>query len=272
MAGLDGLRQARASRVAARERVYHANLISAFGSTHAVVAWTMTGYTLAMATVIPVAGWAADQFGTKRLFAGAVMSFTVGSLLCSLAPNITFLIAFRVFQGCGGGMLSPLAYTILTREAGPNRLGRLIAVLGIPMLCGPIAGPVLSGWLIDNYGWQWIFLVNPPIGVTATVLAALVLPKDRATRSEAFDVIGMLLLSPGLAAFLYGISAIPKHGAVIDRQVWLPVVLGLALIGWVRLHALYRADNPLIDLRLFQNRAVTAANSAVLPSVAAFLA
>jgi MFS transporter, DHA2 family, multidrug resistance protein len=241
-----------------------------FGSTHAVVAWTMTGYTLAMATVIPVAGWAADRFGTKRLFLGSIMSFSGGSLLCAVAPNIMLLIIFRVVQGLGGGMLVPLAYTVLTREAGPNRLGRLIAVLGIPMLLGPIVGPVLSGWLIDNYGWQWIFLINLPVGVAAFVLAALLFPKDQSTRSETFDVVGMLLLSPGLATFLWGISAIPKHGTVADLQVWVPAAVGLALIAGFVLHALYRANHPLIDLRLFKNREFTAAISAILLSAAAF--
>src|SRR5581483_1978671 len=102
--------------------------ITEFLSTQAVVAWTMTGYTLALATVVPLAGWAADRFGTKRLFMGSVLAFTVGSLLCATAPNITLLIAFRVVQGLGGGMLMPVAFTILTREAGPHRVGRLIAV------------------------------------------------------------------------------------------------------------------------------------------------
>src|SRR3954463_12049470 len=112
--------------------------ITEFESTQAVVAWTMTAYTLALATVIPLTGWAADRFGTKRLFMASVFFFTLGSLLCAMAPNITMLVAFRVIQGLGGGMLMPLTFTILTREAGPKRLGRLMAVLGIPMLLGPI--------------------------------------------------------------------------------------------------------------------------------------
>jgi DHA2 family multidrug resistance protein len=243
--------------------------IAEFESTHAVVAWTMTGYTLALATVIPLAGWAADRFGTKRLFVGSVAAFTVGSLLCAMAPNIMLLIAFRVVQGLGGGMLMPLAFIILTREAGPKRLGRLMAVLGIPMLLGPIAGPILGGWLIGAYGWQWIFRINLPIGVITLILAGIVFPKDRATPSETFDFIGMLLLSPGLATFLYGVSSIPARGTVADPHVWIPLTLGLALIGGFVFHALYRADHPLIDLRLFKNREVTAANSTILLCVVA---
>ncbi|MDI3313635.1 MAG: DHA2 family efflux MFS transporter permease subunit [Mycobacterium sp.] len=243
--------------------------IAEFGSTHAVVAWTMTGYTLTVATVIPLTGWAADRFGTKRLFLGSVAAFTVGSLLCAMAPTITLLIAFRVVQGLGGGMLMPLALIILTRAAGPKRLGRLMAVLGIPMLVGPIAGPVLGGWLIDSYSWPWIFRINLPVGVITLILAGIVLGKDRPAPSETFDFIGMLLLSPGLATLLYGVSSIPAHGTVADRHVWLPVMVGLALIGGFVVHACYRADHPLIDLRLFKNREVTAANAAMLLSVVA---
>ena len=245
--------------------------IAEFESTQAIVAWTMTGYTLALATVVPLAGWAADRFGTKRLFTVSVLAFTAGSMLCATAPNITLLIAFRVVQGLGGGMLMPLAITILTREAGPKRIGRLMAVLGIPMLIGPLAGPVLGGWLIDSYGWEWIFGINIPIGVTAFLLAAIVFPPDRATSTEAFDFIGMLLLSPGLATLLYGVSSIPGRGTVADRHVWIPAAIGLVLIGGFVLHALYRTNHPLIDLRLFKNREVTAANAAMLLSAAAFV-
>lgn len=234
-----------------------------FGSSQAIVAWTMTGYTLALATVIPLAGWASDRFGTKRLFMGAVLWFTLGSLLCAMAPNITALIVFRVIQGLGGGMLMPLTLIILTREAGPLRLGRLMAVLGIPMLLGPMCGPVLGGWLIDSYSWQWIFRINLPLGVIVLILAAVVFPKDRATPSETFDFTGMVLLSPGLATLLFGISSVPKRGTFADHHVWIPVVVGLALIIAFVVHALYRAEHPLIDLRLFKNRVVTLANSSM---------
>jgi DHA2 family multidrug resistance protein len=244
--------------------------VARFESTQAVVAWTMTGYTLALATVVPLAGWAADRFGTKRLFMASVLAFTTGSMLCATAPNISLLIAFRVVQGLGGGMLMPLAITILTREAGPKRIGRLMAVLGVPLLLGPLAGPILGGWLIDAYGWPWIFGINLPIGLTALALAAIVFPRDRAGSAEPFDFTGMLLLSPGLAILLYGVSSIPGRGNVADGHVWIPLAIGIALIGGFVRHALYRTDHPLIDLRLFKNREVTAANSALLLFSVAF--
>jgi EmrB/QacA subfamily drug resistance transporter len=219
--------------------------ITEFHTTQAVVAWTMTGNTLALATVIPLTGWAADRFGTRRLFMGSVLAFTVGSLLCALAPNITLLIAFRVVQGLGSGMLMPLAFTILTRAAGPKRLGRLMAVLGIATLLAPMGGPILSGWLIGSFGWEWIFLINIPIGAPAFTLAAVVFKRDEAHLSQAFDFIGMLLLSPGLALFLFGASSLPAHGTVTNRAVWLPASVGLLLIIGFVFHALFQSDHPL---------------------------
>ena len=141
------------------------------------VAWTVTGYTLALATVIPLTGWAADRFGTKRLYMTAILLFTAGSALCATAWDINVLIAFRVLQGLGGGMLMPLGMTIMTRAAGPHRMGRLMAILGVPMLLGPIMGPILGGWLIEAASWHWIFLINVPLGIVALIYAWFVLAR-----------------------------------------------------------------------------------------------
>ena len=123
--------------------------------------------------VIPLTGWAADRFGTKRLYMTALLLFTLGSVLCATASSIGMLIGFRFLQGLGGGMLMPLGMTIMTRAAGPARMGRLMAILGVPMLLGPIFGPILGGYLIDNYSWHWIFLINVPIGAAAIIYAWL---------------------------------------------------------------------------------------------------
>jgi MFS transporter, DHA2 family, multidrug resistance protein len=245
--------------------------VTVFGSTQAIVSWTIAGYMLAFAAVVPLTGWAADRFGTKRLFMGAVGVFALASLLCTLAPNMLLLIVFRVLQGIGGGIMSPLSFVILTRESGPKRLGRLVAVGAIPFLLGPIGGPILGGWLIGAYGWKWIFLINLPIGLTAFVLAAIMFPKDRPAPSEALDVTGVLLLSPGVATLLVGVSSIPGRHTVADRDVLIPVVIGLALIAAFVFHAWRRTDHPLIDLRLFKNRVVTLANVALLIFAATYV-
>lgn len=227
-----------------------------FDTSYAIAAWTMTGYTLALATVIPLTGWAADRFGTKRLYIMALTFFVLGSLLCSTAWNIESLIAFRVIQGIGGGMLMPLGMTIMTHAAGPQRIGRVMAVLGVPMLLGPISGPILGGWLIDAFGWHWIFLINLPIGLIALTFAFIVLPSDNPEPSESFDFLGMLLASPGLALFLFGVSSIPEQGTVASARVLIPVAVGLLLVVLFVLHAL-RTEHPLIDLHLFRDRAMT---------------
>ncbi|MFE7797525.1 DHA2 family efflux MFS transporter permease subunit [Nocardia sp. NPDC057440] len=227
-----------------------------FETSYAIAAWTMTGYTLALATVIPLTGWAADRFGTKRLYMMALTFFVLGSVLCSFAWNIESLIAFRVIQGIGGGMLMPLGMTIMTHAAGPQRVGRVMAVLGVPMLLGPIGGPILGGWLIDAFSWHWIFLINLPIGVIALALAFIVFPSDKPEPSESFDFLGMLLASPGLALFLFGVSSIPEQGTIASVRVLAPAAIGLVLMVAFVFHAL-RTEHPLIDLHLFRNRSLT---------------
>ncbi|SCG34341.1 DHA2 family efflux MFS transporter permease subunit [Micromonospora coxensis] len=241
-----------------------------FNATYAEVAWTMTAYTLALATVIPLSGWAADRFGTKRLYMIALVLFTLGSGLCATADTIGQLIGYRVLQGLGGGMLMPLGMTIMTRAAGPHRIGRLMAVLGIPMLLGPIGGPILGGWLIDTASWHWIFLINLPIGAIGLVYAALALPKDAPEPSESFDFLGMLMLSPGLALFLYGISTLPETGTVTDTEVWVPMLIGAALVIGFVLYS-FKPRHPLLDLRLFTNRNLTVATVTLFVFIIAFM-
>lgn len=261
MGNLDG------TAVAVAQRTF----VTEFGSTQAVVSWTMAGYMLAFAAVVPVTGWAADRFGTKRLFMGGVLVFTLASLLCTITPNILLLIAFRVLQGIGSGIMTPLSFVILTRESGPRRLGRLVAIGAAPFLLGPLGGPILGGWLIGTCGWKWIFLINLPIGLSALALAAVLFPKDRPAPWESLDLTGMLLLSPGMAAFLAGMSSIPGRRTIADHHVLLPAIAGLALIAAFVVHAWHQADAPLIDLRLLKNHVVRQANLTLLIFAATYV-
>src|SRR5919112_4947051 len=154
------------------------HLTTDFDTSLETIQWIVTGYTLALATVIPLTGWAADRFGTKRLYMLSLGLFLAGSILSGSAWSAESLIGFRVLQGLGGGMLMPAGMTILTRAAGPQRVGRVMGVIGIPMLMGPILGPIIGGFLVDNASWRWIFLINVPIGAFALALAFRVLPRD----------------------------------------------------------------------------------------------
>lgn len=220
---------------------------------YSTVAWTVTAYTLALATVIPLTGWAADRFGPKRLYLTAVALFTAGSVLCASAGSIEMLIGFRVLQGLGGGMLMPLGMTIMTRAAGPKRMGRLMAILGVPMLLGPILGPILGGYLIEHQSWHWIFLINLPIGLLAFGYALWALPNDAAQPSESLDLVGVALMSPGLALFLYGVSVIPEERGIGHAKVLIPMLVGIVLIALFVRHS-FKPKHPLLDLRLFRNR------------------
>jgi EmrB/QacA subfamily drug resistance transporter len=224
------------------------------------IQWIVTGYMLALATVIPLTGWAAHRFGTKRLYMLSLFLFMTGSALAGAAWSAESLIGFRVLQGLGGGMIMPAGMTILTQAAGPARVGRVMAIVGVPMLLGPILGPILGGWLVDDVSWRWIFYINVPIGVVALLLAARILPKDEPSPTESLDALGLLLLSPGLAALIYGLAESPTEGFGAPKAL-IPLLVGAALIACFVVHGLRPANaNPLIDLRLFKARSVTAAS------------
>src|SRR5579862_507657 len=182
------------------------HLAVAFRSSLTTIQWVITGYTLALAAVIPITGWAADRFGTKRIYMWSLVLFTLGSVMSGLAWSAASLILFRVLQGIGGGMIMPAVMTIMTKKAGPHRMGRVMGVLGVPMLLAPILGPILGGWLVDDVSWRWIFFINLQIGVVAFCLALRVLEPDQPRPNHRLDWLGMALLSPGLAAFIFGLA------------------------------------------------------------------
>src|SRR6201984_2325015 len=174
-----------------------------FRSSLTTIQWVITGYTLALAAVIPVTGWAADRFGTKRIYLWSLVLFTLGSVLSGLAWSAGSLIFFRVLQGIGGGMIMPAVMTIMTKKAGPHRMGRVMGVLGVPMLVAPILGPILGGWLVDNASRGWIFFINLPIGIGAFILALVVLERDQPQPTHRLDWLGVVLPLPGVAGVFF---------------------------------------------------------------------
>ncbi len=229
-----------------------------FSSPLTTVQWVATGYTLALATVIPLTGWAADRFGTKRLYMTSIVLFLAGSVLSAFAWSAESLIAFRVLQGLGGGMLMPAGMTILTRAAGPQRVGRIMGVIGIPMLMGPILGPIIGGFLVDNASWRWIFLINVPIGAAALLMSFRVLPRDVPQPAHRLDWLGMLLLSPGLAAVIYGLAESNSAGGFGHPEVYGPMIAGATAVAAFFAHAVRHPETALIDTRLFRNRTYSA--------------
>lgn len=231
-----------------------------FEANLSTIQWVVTGYTLALATVIPLSGWAADRFGSKRLYMISLGLFMIGSALAGMAWSAESLIVFRILQGLGGGMIMPVGMTILARAAGPHRVGRVMAVVGVPMLLGPIMGPILGGWLVDQVSWRWIFYINVPIGIVALIMAARILKRDEPEPAEKLDLLGLALVSPGLAIFIYGLAQSAEAGGFLNSDVLVPALIGLGLIATFIWHELRPSTtNPLIDLSLFKNRVFRAA-------------
>lgn len=240
-------------------------------TTLPTIQWVSTAYLLALALVIPLTAWAGVRFGIKRMWMVSISLFLVGSALCGIAWSPHSLIAFRVLQGLGGGMIMPLAQTILARAAGPRRMGRAMSVIGVPMMLGPVLGPVLGGLILDDLSWRWIFYVNVPIGLVALPLARRVLPRDEPQPCEPLDVVGFALLSPGLALFVYGLSEAGSHGSLANPATLAGVICGLALMAAFVLRRPRGRVKPLLDKRLFAHRYFSAASgTALLFGVALF--
>ncbi len=245
------------------------DLAKEFNSTLPTIQWVSTGYMLALATVIPLTGYFADRFGTKRLYLISITLFVLGSLLSGAAWSAESLIAFRVLQGLGGGMIMPAGMTILTHEAGPQRMGRVMGLVGVPMLLGPILGPILGGYFVDEVSWRWIFYVNLPVGIVALVLASRFLHPDESKPGHPLDWKGVLLLSPGLAIFVYGLAEIASEGGFGSAKTVGPVIVGLAMVIAFVIHAA-RRSGALIDVNLFKKWPVAPAAGTTFLFVTAF--
>ena len=234
----------------------------AFSASVADVQWVATGYLLALALAIPITGWAAGRLGAKRVWIFAQLLFLAGSMLCGVAWNLDSLIGFRVLQGLGGGLMLPVMQILLMRVAGSREtLGRLMAVITMPALVAPIFGPVVGGLIIGHASWRWIFYVNVPICILGALLAWRMLPEDPPNRSTRLDLTGLLLISPALAALLYGLASVGIDGGFGHAEVIVPLVLGAVLTAaflfWA---ARGRAPEPVLDLSLFRVRSFTASS------------
>lgn len=239
-----------------------ATLGSDLHSSIAEIQWVVTGYMLALAAVIPVSGWVAERFGAKRMYLVSLVLFTAGSMLCGISTSTGELVAFRVVQGVGGGMILPLGQMMMAAAAGPKRMGRVMSIVFVPAMLAPILGPTLGGVIIENASWRWIFYINVPIGVVAVAAALRILPASKAATPRALDVRGFVLMIVGLPLLTYGLAEIGTTGSFTSMKVILPILAGLVLIALFGLHAL-RARTPLLNLRLHRRPTFSTASAAM---------
>jgi EmrB/QacA subfamily drug resistance transporter len=242
-----------------------------FNTSISTIQWVMTGYILAFASVIPLTGWATKRFGAKRVWLASLLLFLLGSVLSGASWSIGSLLGFRVLQGLGAGMILPVGQTMLAQAAGPQRMGRVMSVIGVPMLLAPVFGPVIGGAIVGQISWRWIFFINLPVGVAALVAAQLLLPAAKPRRGQRLDLRGLTLLSPGIAIFLYGMSEAGNQGGFRNARTIAAASIGLVLVALFVWHAIRRGKNALIDLSLFRRRGfATAAAMNLLLIIALF--
>jgi len=233
------------------------------------VEWVVLGYTLSLAVWIPASGWLGDRFGTKRTFLFALAAFTFGSAACGFAHSISQLIIFRVLQGVGGGMLTPVGIAMLFRAFPPAERAKASTVVMIPTLAAPAMGPVVGGFITKNFDWRWIFLVNVPIALLALWFGWRHLREHREPTAGKLDVGGLILSGTALATLVYALSEGPQAGWLSARVIGFGTV-GLVTGALTIWHEL-RVTNPMLELRLLGNRMFRQCNLVSFFAIASFL-
>ncbi|MEV6164333.1 DHA2 family efflux MFS transporter permease subunit [Streptomyces sp. NPDC052052] len=235
-----------------------------FGTSLNTIGWASTGFLLAVTAVIPFTSWAVDRFGSKRMWITGLLLFLGSSLACALAWDVGSLIAFRVLQGVGAGVLDPLVLILLARGAGPARAGRVMGLMGVVLSLGPVLGPIAGGAILEGLSWRWMFLLGVPVGLIALFLALKVVPTDLPRGSDEpfskLDVTGLALLGPGFAVLVLAMTQSAELTAFAAWQVLTPLILGIIMLLGYGVHALRKRPftPPLIDLRLFKSTSFTA--------------
>ncbi|MDB5735798.1 MAG: drug resistance transporter, EmrB/QacA subfamily [Alphaproteobacteria bacterium] len=219
----------------------------------------LASYTLSLAVFIPISGWMADRFGTRRVFAAAIGIFTLGSVLCGVSGNIHLLVASRVLQGFGGAMMVPVGRLTLVRTFARSELIRAMSFVAIPSLIGPMLGPTIGGLIVGYLHWRAIFFVNLPIGIVGLFLVYRHLPDYREKNTRPLDVLGLILFGSGIALLSYVLEIFGEHTLATDEVVGL-LVISLALLFGYGLHAAKTAF-PLLDMTLFKIRTFASAVS-----------
>jgi EmrB/QacA subfamily drug resistance transporter len=240
-----------------------------FHSPLTSVEWTATGYVVSLAVAIPASGWLGDRFGNKRVFLVAIAAFTLASVACGLAHSLPQLIAFRVLQGASGGMLTPVATTMLYRAFPPAERPRVMRLMIIPIGIGPITGQPLGGLLTDTLGWHWAFYLNVPFGILTLLVAWRYVQPSPEVVTGRFDLLGFVLSGVGFSAVLLSISQEPAHNWQSPELAAVGVVGVAMLIGFVRHER--RTPAPILNLGLLGNRLFRATNTSQIMTTIAFM-
>lgn len=232
-----------------------------FHTTLSIIQWAITGYVLALAIAVPIAGWLMNRFDGKKIFIGAVILFGVTSVLAGISWNVTSFIVFRLLQGFTAGIITPLMSTLLVKTAGPENIGRVMAIVSTPMIFGPILGPVLGGFIIQAASWRWIFFINVFIILIAAPLMMRTLPNfEPFNRKSKLDIFGILDLSAMSAALIYGITKAADHATFKNSESLIWTGLGLLFLIVYIVYDYRKQHVTVLPLTIFSHRSFKASS------------
>jgi EmrB/QacA subfamily drug resistance transporter len=217
----------------------------------------LASYTLSLAVFIPISGWMADRFGTRRVFASAIGIFTLGSFLCGISSNIHVLVACRILQGCGGAMMMPVGRLTMVRTFARSELIRAMSFVAIPGLIGPMLGPIAGGLIVGYFHWRLIFFVNIPIGLAGLYMVYKRLPDYREDHTDPLDVVGLILFGSGVGLLSYVLEVFGEH-TLSAREILGLLAVSIVLLAGYGFHAT-RTAYPMLRLALFRIRTFRAA-------------
>ncbi len=216
--------------------------------------WTITSYLVSNAIIIPITGWLSKVFGRKRYLIFSIVLFTISSFFCGTAWSLASLVVFRIFQGIGGGALQPISQSILLESFPPREHGMAMAVFGVGIMFGPIVGPLLGGWITDNWSWRWIFYINIPIGMISVLMAMLFITDPPYLKRVAMriDYWGLMLLATGLGCLQMVLDKGQRENWFASSFIfWLSVISAVALLLFIIVE--FFAEHPVVDLRALKN-------------------
>ncbi len=225
---------------------------TALGATADTVTWVLTSYIVASAIAIPITGWVSDRIGSRNLFVWSVAGFIVASALCGMAQNLEEMVAFRILQGIAAAFMNPLSQTVMLDINAPRDQPKAMAIWGMGIMVGPILGPVLGGFLTENFNWRWVFYVNLPLGVICLGLLWWLLP-SRPIRKRTFDVLGFSLLAIGIAALQLMLDRGQGEDWFGSPEIWFEALAAVIALWMFAVH-MATAKNPMFERALWKNR------------------
>ena len=225
---------------------------TSLGATMDTVTWVLTSYIVASAIALPITGWLSDRYGSRNLFLVAVGGFVVASMLCGTAVNLEEMVLFRVFQGIFAAFIAPLSQTVMLDINPPERQGKAMAIWGMGVMVGPIMGPVIGGWLTENYNWRWVFYVNVPVGILTFGLLWWLLPSKQ-KRTRSFDMLGFSMLAIGLASFQLMLDRGQQEDWFQSWEIMIEAGIAMAAF-WIFVVHMATGRKPLFDRHMLANR------------------